>query len=270
VVASGSDIWNNADHFHYYYKQMTGNFDVSVHVSNITNTDYWAKAGIMVRQSLVAGSPEEMVALTPHNETEFQWRDTANQGSNSIDAGLGTGGGWVRLVRSGNLFTAYWSIDGQNWKQIGTHTTTMTHPVYLGLAVTAHNNDGRLNTSTFGNLTITPTPGPSSPQIASGSGSSSSAGGNGSSGASTAGTSNGAAPQVAPAVTTLTGASPVTALSAAAPTAGGAGSSSLLGILDQMFMNLENELQQLITGEFHMIESLLANLTKNAGTGLKV
>jgi hypothetical protein len=31
----------------------------------------------------------------------------------------------------------------------------MSGTVYVGLAVTAHNNDGRLNTSTFDNVQVT-------------------------------------------------------------------------------------------------------------------
>src|SRR5262249_54546322 len=50
------------------------------------------------------------------------------------------------------------------WNQLGsTVTVNMASTIYVGLGVTAHNNDGRINTSTFDHLTITGTTGSSLP-----------------------------------------------------------------------------------------------------------
>jgi hypothetical protein len=46
----------------------------------------------------------------------------------------------VRLVRSGNTFTAYASPDGSTWTFVGTDTIPMAASVYIGLVVTSHNN----------------------------------------------------------------------------------------------------------------------------------
>ena len=57
----------------------------------------------------------------------------------------------MKLTRTGNAFTAYQSVDGTNWAQIGSATISMATSVYVGLAVTSHNN-GVLNTSILDNV----------------------------------------------------------------------------------------------------------------------
>jgi hypothetical protein len=58
---------------------------------------------------------------------------------------------WVKLVRTGNTFSGYQSSNGVNWVLVGSDTIPMTATVYIGLAVSAHNNT-LLNTSTFDNI----------------------------------------------------------------------------------------------------------------------
>ena len=62
---------------------------------------------------------------------------------------------WVKLVRSGNNFSGYYSTNGVTWTQCGsTRTIHLNNTALAGLAVTAHNN-GALNTSTFTNVSVT-------------------------------------------------------------------------------------------------------------------
>ena len=60
--------------------------------------------------------------------------------------------GWVRLVREGNLFSAYRSTNGTSWSLLGTDTINMASTVYVGLAVTSRNNSAT-STATFTNVT---------------------------------------------------------------------------------------------------------------------
>ena len=46
--------------------------------------------------------------------------------------------GWVRLVRTGDLFEAYRSADGASWTKIGSDSIGMGDTAYVGLAVTSH------------------------------------------------------------------------------------------------------------------------------------
>jgi hypothetical protein len=84
----------------------------------------------------------------------FQYRtSTGGNSANSTAPGL-TAPFWIRLVRSGNTFTASRSPDGVTWTQQGNaQNITMGSVVYVGLAVTAHNNSA-LCTATFDNVTL--------------------------------------------------------------------------------------------------------------------
>ena len=60
----------------------------------------------------------------------------------------------MKLTRAGNTFTAHQSVDGSTWTQIGSAVTiSMTSSVYVGLALTSHNN-GVLNTATLDNVSV--------------------------------------------------------------------------------------------------------------------
>jgi hypothetical protein len=62
---------------------------------------------------------------------------------------------WLRLVRSGNIITAYKSADGVAWIMVGSLAADFPATCYFGLAVSS-GSEGTLNTSRFSNVTITP------------------------------------------------------------------------------------------------------------------
>jgi hypothetical protein len=174
LTASGSDIWDTADHMQYLYKPMSGDGEIIARVINVNNTDYWSKAGIMIRKTLTAGSPNAFALETGgnpgfvHNEPVFQWRD--NQDGGSGDTGnhvaiLQPAPVWLRLVRSGTTFSAYWAQDINNgqghgpWLDIIGNTPHVVpgiaanDPVFVGLALTAHNNS-TVASATFDHVTV--------------------------------------------------------------------------------------------------------------------
>jgi hypothetical protein len=63
----------------------------------------------MMRETLAANSREVMLAATPHNESQFQWRDNTGGGSDAIGGGVGTATLplWMKLVRRGNTFSGF-------------------------------------------------------------------------------------------------------------------------------------------------------------------
>jgi regulation of enolase protein 1 (concanavalin A-like superfamily) len=109
----------------------------------------------MIRETLTAGSRHVLLDMKPSGGVEFMAR-AASGGSTSYIAG-GTGR-WLRLVRSGNTFTAYVSTDGAAWRSIGSRSVTMSATVWVGLAVCSHNT-GVLNTSVFDNVAVGAPPG---------------------------------------------------------------------------------------------------------------
>jgi regulation of enolase protein 1 (concanavalin A-like superfamily) len=157
VSGSGADIWNTADAFRYVYLPMTNGCDISARVTSQSNTDPWAKGGVMIRDSLAAGAAYAYMTITPGNGTDFQYR---SQNGISSDGSVYGGGlnpapnNWVRLTRTNSTFSGYKSADGVNWTLVGSATLTLPSTVYYaGLGVTAH-NDGALSTDTLDNVTV--------------------------------------------------------------------------------------------------------------------
>jgi hypothetical protein len=145
MTGSGTDIWAvdgvEADEFHYAFKTLTGMGSIIARVESITDTDVWAKAGVMIRETLDPDSAHAMMVVTPGSGISFQRRP--GTGATSLDdttSGI-TAPYWVKIERdlSGN-FSAYSSADGSTWQKQGvTQTIQMATNVYVGLAVTAHN-----------------------------------------------------------------------------------------------------------------------------------
>lgn len=141
VRGSGTDIWDNVDAFQYVYQPLTGNGQIVARVTSVQFTDEWAKAGVMIRESLAPGSRHASMFLTAGNGLAFQRRTSIDGLSDHTTGGSGVAPYWVRLVRSGNQISAYRSTDGVTWIQVGpTLTINMATSVYVGLAVTSHNN----------------------------------------------------------------------------------------------------------------------------------
>ena len=156
IQADGADVFGTADAFHYAYRQISGDCQMTVRVTglaSVAGSDGWSKAGAMIRQSLDAGSPNAMVATSDTNGggVTFQWRPT-QAGTSSSQRLLQnlytvTEPACIRLIRRGNTFTGYIFLDGR-WQQEGQATVSMTDPVYIGLAVTSHVT-GTLTTAMF-------------------------------------------------------------------------------------------------------------------------
>ncbi len=143
MTAAGEDIWAAADQFHFAFKQISGAGAIQARVLSVGHTDDWAKAGVMIRDSLDANSAHAMVAVTPANGVWFGRRGAAGQSSTSIKQDGITAPQWVKLERSvGGLVRAYYSADGVAWTPLGTpEPVVMNAPIYVGLALSSHNPD---------------------------------------------------------------------------------------------------------------------------------
>jgi phosphatidylserine/phosphatidylglycerophosphate/cardiolipin synthase-like enzyme/regulation of enolase protein 1 (concanavalin A-like superfamily) len=151
VTGSGADIWGAADAFHFASRTMTGDGTVTARVATLTNTQAWTKAGVMIRETLTAGSKHATMFVSAGKGLAFQ-RRVSTGGAMTHTAGSAVAAPhWVRLVRSGNTFSAYTSSNGSSWTLVGTQTISMASTVYVGLAVTSHQN-GTLSTASFTNV----------------------------------------------------------------------------------------------------------------------
>ncbi len=164
VNGSGADVWGNSDEFHYVCQSYTGDVQIIAQIISQTNTDEWAKAGLMIRETLGSNSKHAMIIVTPENGTSFQYRTETDGVSYAGSSNAVMVPCWLKLIRSGNEFKAYSSIDSIVWILNGSTTISMNSTVYVGLCVTSH-NDSFVSTAEYQDVSITtdstcPTPDP--------------------------------------------------------------------------------------------------------------
>jgi hypothetical protein len=166
VGSTSGDVWDVADHLRLVYKRLSGDGAIVAKVHGLTNTWPWAKAGVMIRETLAAGSTHAMMIVTPDGRPAFQNRTTTGGISYSANGNPGDVAfpQWVKLERRGNQFTAYHSNDGVTWTvqtnngggdSPNPQTVVMLqNSVYIGLAVTS-NNLSQACIGEFSDVTIT-------------------------------------------------------------------------------------------------------------------
>ena len=160
--AAGTDIWNTTDEFRFAYKPLSGDGSIVALVESVSRAVDWTKAGVMIRETLEAGSPFAAVYATPDYGCRYQARLTADVAAVS-DSGVVTteqtalvAPYWVKIERVGNAFNGYYSTDGENWTAMAWNpqTIAMGANVYVGLAVTSH-SAGVLASAEFSGVATT-------------------------------------------------------------------------------------------------------------------
>jgi hypothetical protein len=163
MTGSGADIWDVGpaagqyhDEFHFAYKMLTGTGSIVAKVESVTETNAWAKAGVMIRETLNGNSKHAMMVVSAASGVSFQRRpETGGASAADTTADLAAPY-WVKLERdlSGN-FSAYSSADGVSWQKVGlSEPLQMATNVYIGLVVTAHNAAATCE-AVFSNVTTT-------------------------------------------------------------------------------------------------------------------
>jgi hypothetical protein len=166
MTASGADIWNingvEADQFHFAYKTLSGAGSITAKVVSVSNTDGWAKAGVMIRETLNPDSAHAFACITPANGVASQGRPSTGGASFNYNQTGVAAPYWVKVERSiSGLFTVSHSANGTSWQPVTgavAQNIPMGTNVYIGLALTAHNaaltcQAAFSNVTTTGNVT---------------------------------------------------------------------------------------------------------------------
>lgn len=176
IDGGGIDTWGSVDQSHYVYRSLSGDGVITARIRYQTETDPWTKAGLMVRQSAVAGSSYVDVLTTPDvspntpdingvgcvfpanapgagceaplppiiptfgHGIRMQYHPQGEVGVTTPAAGFLSPNKWLRLQRSGNVFASSYSTDGSHWISVGSTTLAMSAQVTVGLFVTSHDS----------------------------------------------------------------------------------------------------------------------------------
>ena len=158
ITSSGTDIAGRADGFHYVYKMLTGPGSITAKIVSVDNTDLWAKAGVMIRETLEPDSKHAFICVTPGNGVASVVRvGTGDDSYAASQAGI-TAPHWVKLERDlAGSFTVSHSVNGSSWVSLEDFTSQiiqMSANAYIGLAVTSRNADATCR-AVFSNVNIT-------------------------------------------------------------------------------------------------------------------
>ena len=152
TLAGNGRGWGNIasqqDASYVYYHNLSGDGSVTVHVASISSTS--ATSGVFIRESLSTSS-KYFAVWDKHNQGTVRSLRSATSGASS-EAIVTPTANWLRIVRSGDVFRSYTSVDGVAWTQFGgDQVISMNSDVMIGLMV-ATGNTSTVNTSTFDNL----------------------------------------------------------------------------------------------------------------------
>jgi hypothetical protein len=158
INAGGSDIFSTADHFRYDYQSPGGTSNmIEAQITGQSNSNAWAKAGVMMRLDNTPGSPQFSVLITPGNGVFVEYRSIA--GGTTTRAGTVAGQlppKYIWVVRSGTTFTGWYSTTnnlGTATKLFSQTIAAMSGTVLEGLAAASHNSSA-LCTVTMDTVTV--------------------------------------------------------------------------------------------------------------------
>ncbi len=158
LTGSGRDIWDVTDGFRYAYTTNRADFEIKARVVSMDNSNEWNKCGIMIRENLTPGSRHAFVGMTSGNGAIFQNRPIADDISYNTNSPSNIKAPfWIKLVKSGSVYTGFVSPNGNKWTQLGDAVDAGfgadSVPVYAGLAITSHDNS-ILSTATVDNYLL--------------------------------------------------------------------------------------------------------------------
>ena len=159
LTGSGEDIEGTADDFYFVHQLMSGDGQITARMLSLQASDSAAEIGVMIRETVDAGSKHAFERSTASTNIVFR-RRLATDDYNIDTVFTGTNSAWLRLMRMGNTFIGLSSTNGLNWRYVWFSTVNMSNTVQVGLAITAHHLNqyatGRVDNVTIGNLTPIP------------------------------------------------------------------------------------------------------------------
>ncbi|WP_367873268.1 Calx-beta domain-containing protein [Luteolibacter sp. Populi] len=156
TVAGAGTLAGRNDSLNFAWQTISGDGSVTARINTLESTGPTARVGVMIRDTLASNSRHIFIGLD--GDSSYRWVRRTGMNGNTSTSSSGSAtvpAAWVRLVRSGNLITAFKSADGVNWITVGSLSAGFPETCYAGLAV-ASGSEAVLNTSSFSSVTVAP------------------------------------------------------------------------------------------------------------------
>jgi subtilisin-like proprotein convertase family protein/regulation of enolase protein 1 (concanavalin A-like superfamily) len=115
-----------------------------------------ALAGLIMRETTMAGAKKAQLTINKAGMSSSSFRDV-NNASATFLANAHINHFWLRITRTGNVFSTFVSLDGTTWKPVGTKTIPMASCINMGLIVHTSNVQMMIPPSTQGTASFSNT-----------------------------------------------------------------------------------------------------------------
>jgi polygalacturonase len=153
IMGDGAGFASTSDQYNFSYTPITGDGGIQAALQTLSSPGGSAvpQAGVMIRASTNANDAFAAVMQTTANQMVFEWRSSSGGAlQTSAPVSMVINAIYLRLLRSGTSYSAYYSVGGTVWYQIGSTETIsgIGTTANAGLAVTSDDN-GALATAVF-------------------------------------------------------------------------------------------------------------------------
>jgi hypothetical protein len=140
------DAEGKSEGYCFVCKQLAGDGEIVARVDNLSDAQGWARAGVMIRNTRDYGTPYVAMTVSADHGGSFAY----HVGTKTDTVRIGVAGvqtpHWVKLTRTGSVFTPQYSADGVTWLDVKDEkgrpvTTTIEMPkaVQIGLCAISDN-----------------------------------------------------------------------------------------------------------------------------------
>jgi len=162
VTGGGNNMWAARDDFFFVWKKVTGDVIITANLKIVSGGAPHRKAGLVVRKDLEPGSVYVDAVVHGSGLTALQWREKPDDVTRTIHFPV-DGPTRLRLERKRNVVTLYAGKEGGPLAEMGNTEVAPFSPMYVGLAVCAH-DDAAETTAVFSDVNVDVAPPPPPPQ----------------------------------------------------------------------------------------------------------
>lgn len=141
---------STSDVLHMVYQDLCGNGEIIAHIVSITGGGW---AGIAMRETGAQGSKKVALKAQLNGNIRREIRSATNGPASNLNY-FKPQHSWLRLVRSGSIFSGYTSIDGVTWSFAFSATVSMNNCIQVGL-FSESINANVTTTAVFDNVSVT-------------------------------------------------------------------------------------------------------------------
>ena len=157
VGGGGVNMWFTNDGCHMVWKKVSGDVTLAANISFVgTSKEPHRKACLIIRQNLDADSPYVDAVLHGNGLTALQCRDAKGGQTLEVQSNV-NGPRRLRVEKHGKYISMSIAREGEALHPAGgSYRLDLEEPFYVGLAVSAHNNNA-FETAAFSNVELVET-----------------------------------------------------------------------------------------------------------------